>query len=229
MERTKINLQGRDVDFSFRRSSRARNLRIQVSLEHGVEVISPDRMPEHKIFNFIEKKQGWILNKVRHFDKYSDVRKGDDEVFYLGEIYKTNIVDSRKNDIFFDGESFQIGLKPGANLKKIMDAWFRKEARMNITGMVTALAEEYGLEIGRITIREQRTRWGSASKNGNLNFNYKLMMAPEEVIRYVVIHELTHLTHMNHSKKFWRLVAERCPDYQKHIRWLKRHGPLLKL
>ena len=80
------------------------------------------------------------------------------------------------------------------------------------------------VQYGRITIRNQKTRWGSCSSKGNLNFNCLLMLAPDEVVDYVVIHELCHLIDMNHSKAFWKQVEQMMPDYQKHRKWLKDHG-----
>lgn len=81
----------------------------------------------------------------------------------------------------------------------------------------------------RITIRDQKTRWGSCSAKGTLSFNWRLMLAPPAVLDYVVIHELCHLTHMNHSKAFWALVESACPDYRTHRKWLKDHGQELIL
>lgn len=80
------------------------------------------------------------------------------------------------------------------------------------------------VQYGRITIRNQKTRWGSCSSKGNLNFNCLLMLAPDEVVDYVVIHELCHLIEMNHSKAFWKQVEQMMPDYKKHSKWLKDHG-----
>lgn len=81
----------------------------------------------------------------------------------------------------------------------------------------------------RITIRDQKTRWGSCSARGTLSFNWRLMLAPPAVLDYVVVHELCHLTHMNHSAAFWDLVESVCPDYRIHRKWLKEHGQELVL
>ncbi len=81
----------------------------------------------------------------------------------------------------------------------------------------------------RITIRDQKTRWGSCSAGGTLSFNWRLMLAPPAVLDYVVVHELCHLTHMNHSAAFWTLVESVCPDYRIHRKWLKEHGQELVL
>ena len=81
----------------------------------------------------------------------------------------------------------------------------------------------------RITIRDQKTRWGSRSSSGTLSFNYRLMYAPRKVLDYVVVHELCHITHMNHSKEFWDMVASILPDYKESRNWLKEHGKELNI
>ena len=92
---------------------------------------------------------------------------------------------------------------------------------------VAYFAQMLGVSYGRITIRNQRTRWGSCSSKGNLNFNFLLVLVPAEVRDYVVVHELCHLKEMNHSKDFWNLVEGILPDYRTHRKWLKAHGSAL--
>lgn len=94
-------------------------------------------------------------------------------------------------------------------------------ARAYIPGRVAYFAARMGVTYGRITIREQKTRWGSCSSKGNLNFNWKLMMMPKEVLDYVVVHELAHRKEMNHSKAFWAVVEKELPDYKERRRLLK--------
>ena len=98
------------------------------------------------------------------------------------------------------------------------------EARVIFSDKVRFYAEKMQVEYGRITIREQKTRWGSCSAKGNLNFNWRLLLAPEEALDYVVVHELAHRRHMNHSKAFYQVVSEVMPDYRKQQRWLKENG-----
>lgn len=100
----------------------------------------------------------------------------------------------------------------------------RKEARPVITKLCEEYAEIMGVDYDRISIRTQKTRWGSCSSAGNLNFNVLLMLVPDEVRRYVVVHELCHLTYMDHSKDFWRLVSIYRPDYKNERKWLKQNG-----
>ena len=98
------------------------------------------------------------------------------------------------------------------------------QAKKIIPGKVSYFAGIIGVDFGRITIRAQKTRWGSCSAKGNLNFNCLLLRAPEEILDYVIVHELCHRKEMNHSKAFWAEVAKVCPDYKKHRKWLKDHG-----
>lgn len=93
-----------------------------------------------------------------------------------------------------------------------------------IPGKVEYYARRIGVSYGRITIRNQKTRWGSCSSKGNLNFNCLLMLMPEEILDYVIVHELCHRKEMNHSKDFWALVEKAMPDYKARKKWLKDHG-----
>jgi len=103
----------------------------------------------------------------------------------------------------------------------------KKKAREMILPLVEDYAEIMGVIYGRVAIRAQKSRWGSCSREGNLNFNCLLAACPEGALRYVVVHELCHRKHMNHSKAFWNEVEEYMPDYKEHRRWLKQNGNAL--
>lgn len=100
----------------------------------------------------------------------------------------------------------------------------KKEARNHLASLTEYWAEKIGVSYGRISIRGQKTRWGSCSSKGNLNYNYLLMLCPDDVIEYVVIHELCHRIYMNHSKRFWEKIEEFCPNYRQARKWLKQNG-----
>ncbi len=103
----------------------------------------------------------------------------------------------------------------------------RMRAKEQLPPRVKGLAEKTGVTYGRISVRCQRTRWGSCSAKGDLNFNCLLMLCPKEVTDYVIVHELCHRKHMNHSSAFWQAVREHCPDYAVHRQWLKENGRAL--
>lgn len=102
-----------------------------------------------------------------------------------------------------------------------------EQMRQRLPEKLNRHAASMGVTFGRVTVRCQQTRWGSCSSRGNLNFNCLLMLAPEEVLDYVVVHELAHRKQMNHSALFWQEVARECPDYKKSLRWLKDRGGAL--
>ena len=102
-----------------------------------------------------------------------------------------------------------------------------EQMQKDLPALLDRHARSMGVTFGKVTIRCQQTRWGSCSSEGNLNFNCLLMLAPPEVLDYVVVHELAHRKQMNHSALFWQEVARECPDYRTHLRWLKENGGAL--
>ncbi len=118
-------------------------------------------------------------------------------------------------------------LKPEIPFTEAQMKVLRKAAKESIPPRVSYWASLMGLSFGSISIRAQKTRWGSCSVKGNLNFNCLLMLAPDEVRDYVIIHELAHIRHMDHSKDFWALVARYCPEFKEHKRWLGAAGAAL--
>jgi len=115
------------------------------------------------------------------------------------------------------------------NAESVFTAWYRKQARNVLTERVEFFARKHGFKIGKIRVSSARTRWGSCSSKDTLSFTWRLVMAPLEVIDYVVVHELCHLKEMNHSKAFWTRVERILPDYKVHRKWLKENGVKLSL
>ena len=121
-----------------------------------------------------------------------------------------------------------VGKKDGKiAVKKVIEQFYRKKAEEVIHDRLQFFNEHYQFRYNRVTLRNQKTRWGSCSSRGNLNFNWRLIMAPIEVIDYVVAHELCHLKEMNHSSRYWALVEQAIPDYKKYRKWLKDNHYLL--
>ena len=108
-----------------------------------------------------------------------------------------------------------------------LEAQYRKEARRRITERAAYFAEKMGVDYGRIAIKAAKTRWGSCSAQGNLNFHWKLILMPPAILDYVVVHELAHRIEMNHSPRFWAQVERILPDYRERRRWIKENGGLI--
>jgi predicted metal-dependent hydrolase len=120
-------------------------------------------------------------------------------------------------------------LVPARDPVPALERWYRRAARAEIAPRADAAAATVGRRVTALTIRAQRTRWGSCSPTGALSFNWRLLLAPEPVLDYVVIHEACHLRIADHSARFWALVEEHCPDWRDHARWLRRNGTALTL
>lgn len=120
---------------------------------------------------------------------------------------------------------------PAAERKRLdtLEKRYRQAARARFEDRVAYYHSATGGHFTSITVRDQKSRWGSCSSRGTLSFNYRLIFAPPVVLDYVVVHELCHLTHMNHSKDFWNMVASVMPDYKLHRAWLRSHGGELTL
>ncbi len=116
-----------------------------------------------------------------------------------------------------------------AAIKKAIENFYRKKAGEVIHDRLQFFNEHYGFSYNRVTLRNQKSRWGSCSAKKNLNFNWRLIMAPIEVIDYVVVHELCHLKEMNHSARYWALVKETLPNHKEARKWLKDYHYLLRV
>jgi predicted metal-dependent hydrolase len=230
-----IDLQGQSVSYVLKRSSRARRVRIEIRQDTGLVVVVPRSYRLGDVDNLLKAKQGWILRHLARARRAAappgncGIRDGD-LIPYLGR--NLRVIDRRG-----DGCPRRVTLTPdgllisgasgGQGLESLAEQWYRSQARSVLRQRVDAMTSRLGLGYGRIIIRGQRTRWGSCSQRGTLSFNWRLMMTPEAVIDYVIIHEVAHLREMNHTERFWKLVAEECPRWREHRRWLDEHGAWL--
>lgn len=225
----KAILDGQTISYVVKQSSRARYARLEVRPQSGLAVIVPRSYDLSRIPELLNKKRRWILDKLSRFSHISlpsaGLRSGD-TVPYLGRnLCIVRRKDSEQADnIRVEGNRLVVSLKSTkVSLSLVLEGWYRREAEKLIRRRVDDLSRRLGVRYGRLTIRGANTRWGSCSQKGNINFNWKLLMVPEPVIDYVIIHELVHLKAMNHSKEFWHLVEQHCPDWRKHRKWLKAH------
>lgn len=230
-----VTLHSRVVSYALKRSPRAKYVRLEID-EEGLTVVVPRRFDTVSLDEILQRRASWILRELEKLsrrtgaEKSSSLRSGD-SVPYLGRELRLRIIQGGQNHacIQMNGDELLItrpvSPQNGANL--ILEMWFRRQAAGFLRHRVMLIASKLGVRHGRITIRGQKTRWASCSPRGNLSFNWRLMMAPEAVVDYVIIHELTHLREMNHTERFWRLVAERCPTWKENRAWLKNHGAAL--
>jgi predicted metal-dependent hydrolase len=226
------------IPYAVRRSERARNARVVVHLDGVVEVVVPRRMALRHVEPLVAEKRPWIERTLRRFEDAraaAPVRLEDGGfVPYLGESLVLSVCvepGRSRPHVARRGDRLEVALaKPGAEaLRAALERWYRRRARAEVEPRLEAAARRAGESCGPLSIRGQATRWASCSSSGAMSFNWRLLLAPAPVLDYVVEHELAHLAVPNHSPRFWSLVAERCPGYREHERWLKQHGAALWL
>ena len=238
------------IPYAIRRSDRARRARIVVDRD-GVEVVVPRRMALREVEPFVAEKEAWIQRTLRRYQQADahgprvELRDGG-SVPYLGRdlVLRVRVEPGRVRPHVALREraapgDLQLELAPpselhvkvgrAAELRDALERWYRRRAREEIAPRLEAATARAGTSYSRLTIRAQRTRWASCSEDGGMSFNWRLLLAPEEVLDYVVEHEVAHLEVMGHSRRFWALVERRCPDYRRHERWLRRYGSTLRL
>ncbi|CAA9891202.1 conserved hypothetical protein [Candidatus Methylobacter favarea] len=232
-----------DSDFPFsyhvRRSQRALRMRIVVT-QAKVEVVAPTQVSEQRIHQFVQSKQEWIvltLAKIadsrQHYKNSAPAFYGHGaEIPYQGEMVKLIVRPTRLKRIKIEFSREFIAYIPEAllageysdELKEALIKWMKKNSKLHVEQLVHRHAAKRQLFPRTIIMKTQRSRWGSCGIHNDIHINWLLMLAPLEVMEYVVVHELCHIQIKNHSSYFWALVAEHLPDYQQQRHWLRKHG-----
>ncbi|QQS16022.1 MAG: M48 family metallopeptidase [Candidatus Moraniibacteriota bacterium] len=212
--------------------SKRKSVSLVVKPDATVVVRVPFRISAEFVGAFVDCHEEWVrraVDRMRALASRKTRRYVDGELFrYLGEQYPLRISESGKLSVDFMGGEFVLLSRFLNQANGRFRSWYRREAKKVLTERVAFYARKHGLVYGSIRINAARTRWGSCSGKGNLNFTFRLVMAPLSVIDYVVAHELAHLVHPNHSKKFWHVVTEICPGFARERQWLKENGHLLE-
>ena len=231
VEKCETRINGQTIIYTLKRSFKARRVRLEVRQQTGLTVIVPRSYPIGQLAGFLKSKERWISRNLARFNQLEllsapkELRNGD-TIAYLGQDLELVKQENHHGEsVVLDGNKLVLSpdLFNNGLLELALEQWYRSEAAKLITEKTTKLSSQMGIDYKRILIRGQKTRWGSCSRKKNLSFNWKLIMAPEPVVEYVVIHELLHLKEMNHSKRFWELVARYCPGWREHKKWLKQH------
>ncbi|MEJ7797347.1 MAG: SprT family zinc-dependent metalloprotease [Solirubrobacteraceae bacterium] len=217
-----------DLPYRVRRSDRARRVRVLVDPHGGVEVVLPRRSPAGAAPAAVAELRPWIETRLAAGQAVRDVvaARGTSAP-YLGRELALRPQTGRTRVHLRDDELL-VPADP-ATASQAIERWYRRAARDEIAPRLDRAVAALGTSYSTLTIRNQRTRWGSCSSSGALSFNWRLLLAPEPVLDYVVWHEACHLCVMDHSARFWELVRLHCPDYPQQRRWLRVAGSTLVL
>jgi predicted metal-dependent hydrolase len=228
-----------EIDYTVRRSNRARHARVEVSAD-GVEVVLPRRVPLRRAAPLVEEKRRWIERTLRRYEqarRAGPVARLEDggTVPYLGcQLGLAVRVEKgrRRAHVRRAGDELwvTVGAPGGPDaVRQALEGWYRRCAAAEIGPRLAEAAARAGGSYTRLSIRSQRTRWASCSSSGTMSFNWRLLLAPEAILDYVIEHEVAHLAVPDHSERFWSLLAERMPETRERERWLRANGPALKL
>lgn len=217
-----------ELKFEVKVNKLAKRIILKVSDNGEASVTIPQKSLEREAIRFAKKRARWLYLHLNKIKSEAETRRPIvDKILFLGNSYPIELFEnSGRLSLNFREGRFELFLSNHTyeDVRSELKRWYIEQARKILPELVQSL----GCQIKRIAIREQKTRWGSCSAKKNLNFNWRLMMAPTSVIYYVVVHELTHLKHMNHSPQFWKTVSQKCPDFRQHKSWLRKNGKLLK-
>jgi predicted metal-dependent hydrolase len=207
------------------RSPRRKTIALIIERNGQLIVRAPANISDKYIQRFVREKSAWIQRKQREMRVTPPAvrQKGfvnGEYFYYLGRKYPLHLSKRVKPSLLFNG-TFSLAESARIEAKQVFKEWYREQCREVVTERAALHARRLKLHYRRIRITSARTRWGSCSSKANLNFSWRLVMAPLEVIDYVVVHELCHLEEPNHSKKYWHRVAMAMPDYHIHRKWLK--------
>jgi len=213
-------------EYSIRKSHRAKYLRINVCPGKGVELVVPKRTSIKAARRFLERHQEWINQQLEKYGppcipqlpdeiNLQAIRKKWQVKYHFGHHRQYRTRDDFPT-LTLSGPTDDYMM-----CKTRLRQWLRHAARQTFHEWLRQASESTGIPYQKLTIRSQKTRWGSCSSKGNISLNDRLMFLPPETVEYVMVHELCHTMHMNHSKRFWETVKNYCPDYKNHERQLR--------
>ncbi len=215
-------------DVQFVRVPRARRYILRVRPDGTLRVTMPRRGSKREAMAFVERQRRWIDRERARVLAERGPHEWDEGAAILLEGQAVRIAIDENGParaVVYGGR--RVPLKDGLTLRGAIEADLRALAREQLAPRLEALAAAHGLRVARVTIRNQRSRWGSCSPNGAIALNFRLVQVPPEVRDYVLVHELMHLRQQNHSRRFWRLVEAACPAFRDAERWLKVRGKAL--
>lgn len=228
-----IQLGAQEVPYTLVRSSRAKRLSIKIGERSGLEVVIPLRGSLSHVPRFLREKELWILRHLRDIETKKAAKpqlKDGARVTVLGIRKTIRLYPTRKpkphvkearalkyaQDVaYYDEPEILVYANSITDARTALEKHFRKQAKPHFTRRTTELADEMGVTFNRVTIKGQKSRWGSCSREKNLNFNWRLVFVSLEISDSIIYHELAHTVHLNHGKRFYTLLEKHCPNHKK--------------
>lgn len=225
-----LSVNGRSVPLAIVRSRKARRYVLRVRSDGSARLVVPRGGSIAEARRFAERHSGWLEQQLNRFAARPRRPRewvAGTEILFRGQAVKIEPgVNGRGGFVRFADEWVKAG-DAAANLRPLIEKHLRQLAVVELPARVLEFAAMHRLVVRRVTVRNQRTRWGSCSRQGSISLNWRLIQTPPFVRDYIILHELMHLRQMNHSPRFWREVEKVCPDYRMAWKWLKQNPGLL--
>ena len=215
--------------FELIRSNR-KTLSVSVDCFSRITVRAPLYCEKERIFSFLEEKEAWILRQIQKMQG-AGMRLPPENLdgytfLLLGENYEIRLTDTRYIRLNVEESALYL---PEKNARKRLVLWLKENAKRIFTQASLETAKRMGVTVQSVEISSARTRWGSCSRDNRIRYSFRLLYTPKEMVEYVIVHELAHVKHKNHSPAFWREVEKYVPDYKARRKWLKEHGVLMQI
>ncbi|MCW2991635.1 MAG: family metallopeptidase [Solirubrobacterales bacterium] len=219
-------MAAQSIEYTVRRSDRARRVRVTVHPQGEVEVVLPRRARDREAAAAVAELRPWIERRLAEAVVVRErIAERGDTVPFLGEPLRL-VREAGRTRAHRRGDAL---LVPAGEPGPAIERWYRRMARAEFEWRLDEAVADLGLTYASVRIGNQQTRWGSCSSTGAMSFNWRLLLAPEDVLDYVVWHEACHLRHLDHSPRFWGLLERHRPGYREQKAWLRRHGATLVL
>jgi len=212
-------------DYQVRESARARHVSLKVSFQGKLEVVVPSGFDPQEIPSILERRRGWITKTLNRIERQRDALPPEHEadkptqleLRSRDEVWTVAYKQARGTTVALtQSKPLEITLRgsvdDGEACRDLLRGWLQRKARADLSPWLQQLSQRCDLAYSRLTVRGQTSRWGSCSSKQSISLNYKLLFLPPPLVDYVLIHELCHTVHMNHSKAFWQLVERYCPE-----------------
>lgn len=234
-----LRIGSRLIEYELHKSSKAK--RVSISLRNGqLRVAVPTGFTFEYAKNFLEDNKEWVVRTLRK--QLSEAKTplpekyvSGERVLYRGRSYPLVIEKGHgEYSAAFKGSRIVVSVPEGLDqenqkrlVKRLIENWYKGQAQKLLPEQVEYYSKTLNVVYNKLKIKNQKTRWGSCSSKGNININWRIIMAPHQVAAYVIIHELAHLKYLNHSKDFWSFIEEYLPDYKKWKKWLSENSRIL--
>ncbi len=208
-------------------TKRKKTISIRID-KNKILVNTPKFVKENYILSLLERKKKWISQTILKNNKQYKNNFANKEAFYLGKKYKINTKKGLSNGVILKNDYLEILYnRKNINVKKTLEQWYRLRCYLLLENRLKYYSKKINLKYNSFSIYSFKRRLGSCDNKRHISFNWKIIFMPKKIIDYVVIHELCHIIHFNHSKLFWKEVSNFCPEYKSHKSWLKNNFSIL--